>query len=264
MTRPEATLKKDAATSLTLSETELEQVRSDREGLEWLHEFLAEEGALETVQPGGAPSATPISGQAFDLIVEFEVTGEQAYTQRYRRPVWPKGQSGVTIGIGYDVGYAAKPLLWADWVRAIPDAMITALEGALGVTGTPASAVAKRLQSTVDVPWQGAIKVHREKVLPRWVGLVERSLSNTGMIGPDCLGALVSLTYNRGASFGKPGARYREMRNIKSHLASREFRAIPDEFRSMKRLWPDLTGLQKRREREARLFEQGLAALPSG
>jgi len=25
-----------------------------------------------------------------------------------------------------------------------------------------------------------------------------------------------------------------------------------------------LTGLQKRREREARLFEQGLAALPSG
>ena len=120
MTRPEATLKKDPATSLTLSETELEQVRSDREGLEWLHEFLAEEGALETVQPGGAPSATPISGQAFDLIVEFEVTGEQAYTQRYRRPVWPKGQSGVTIGIGYDVGYACPfRKFHPAWIRIV-------------------------------------------------------------------------------------------------------------------------------------------------
>jgi hypothetical protein len=53
------------------------------------------------------------------------------------------------------------------------------------------------------------------------------------------------------------------MRNIKSHMASKEFTAIPDEFRSMKRLWPDMRGLQKRREREAELFEKGLAELPS-
>ena len=66
--------------------------------------------------------------------------------------------------------------------------MITALEAALGVTGAAANAVANRLQATVDVPWQAAITVHREKVLPRWVGLVERNLSNTSMIGPDCLG----------------------------------------------------------------------------
>jgi GH24 family phage-related lysozyme (muramidase) len=254
---------KDAAGSLTLSETELEQVRSDREALEWLHDYLAAEGALETVQPGGAPSATPISGEAFDLIVEFEVSGEQAYTKKYRKPVWPEGQSGVTIGIGYDVGYASKPQLWADWGGPIPDAMIAALESALGVTGTPANAVAKKLQARVDVPWQSAIKVHREKVLPRWVGLVERSLPNAGMIGPDCLGALVSLTYNRGASFGKAGARFREMRNIKTHMAAKAFAEIPDEFRSMARLWPKMKGLQKRREREARLFEKGLSALPS-
>ena len=252
-------MKKDAAKDLTLTEDELEQVRSDREAFEW----LVTESALETVQPGGAPSTTPVSEEAFNLIVEFEVSGEQAYTKRYRKPVWPKGQSGVTIGIGYDVGYASKPQLRADWDGAIPDPMITALEAALGVTGAAANAVANRLQATVDVPWQAAIAVHREKVLPRWVGLVERNLSNTSMIGPDCLGALVSLTYNRGASFGKDGARYREMRNIKAHMAAKAFGDIPDEFRSMKRLWPDMKGLQKRREREALLFERGLAALPS-
>src|SRR5262245_4055265 len=251
---------KDAESDLTLSEAELEQVRSDREALEWLHEA---EGSLETVQPSGAPSSTPISSEAFDLIVEFEVSGEQAYTKKYRKPVWPEGRSGVTIGIGYDVGYASKPQLWADWGGGIDDAMIKALEGALGVTGAPANAVAKNLTPKVDVPWQSAIKVHRDKVLPRWVGLVEGRLSNTATIGPDCLGALVSLTYNRGASFGQDGARYREMQNIKAHMAAKAFGKIPAEFRSMKRLWPNMKGLQKRREREAQLFERGLAALAS-
>jgi GH24 family phage-related lysozyme (muramidase) len=256
-------MKRAAATDLTLTEDELEQVRADREGLEWLHEYVAAESPLETVQPGGAPSTTPISGESFDLIVEFEVTGEQTYTKKYRKPVWPKGQSGVTIGIGYDVGYASKLQLRADWGGAIPDPMITALETALGVTGVAANAVANRLQAKVDVPWHAAIEVHRNKVLLRWVGLVERNLSNTGMIGPDCLGALVSLTYNRGASFGKAGARFQEMRNIKAHMVAKAFGDIPDKFRSMKRLWPDMKGLQKRREREALLFERGLAALPS-
>jgi hypothetical protein len=128
------------------------------------------------------------------------------------------------------------------------------------VTGTP-NAVAKRLQARST--FRGRARSTFTARCCRWVGLVERSLPNTGAIGPDCLGALVSLTYNRGASFGKAGARYREMRNIKAHMAAKAFGDIPDEFRSMKRLWPDMTGLQKRREREARLFQRGLAALPS-
>jgi hypothetical protein len=37
------------------------------------------------------------------------------------------------------------------------------------------------------------------------------------------------------------------------------YASIPGEFRSMKRLWPTVPGLRKRREREARLFERGLA-----
>jgi hypothetical protein len=69
------------AVDLTLNEAELEQVRSDREGLEWLHEFLTEEGALETVQPGGAPSATPISGEAFDL----DLYPRTAWSSRFRQ-----------------------------------------------------------------------------------------------------------------------------------------------------------------------------------
>ena len=257
------TTAKDAATDpveAPLDEAELEQARADREGLAWWAEYVAETKGLETQQLGGAGSATPISQKAFDLIVEFEVSSKAVYERKYRSTIWPKEQSGVTIGIGYDVGYATKAQLWSDWKGAIPDAMITALERALGVTGAPADAVARQLRSSVDISFDSAIVVHRGKVVPRWVALVERNLPNTGALKPDALGALVSLTYNRGATFAKAGERYREMRSIKAHMAAREFAKVPADLRGMKRIWPNVPGLQSRREREAKLFEAGLAA----
>jgi GH24 family phage-related lysozyme (muramidase) len=238
-----------------ISQEDLDQARGEREGLEW----LKEQSELEL--PGGAPSQTPISTDAFNLIVEFEVSSEQVYSKQYRQPTWPQGASGLTIGIGYDVGYVTKVQLWGDWKDAIPDAMISALEPALGVTGLPARQITQGLKTKVDVPWDAAISVHRGKVIPLWVGLVERSLPNTNPIGPDCLGALVSLTYNRGASFDKVGDRYLEMRNIKTDMQGERYSDIPGEYRSMKRLWPTVRGLRDRREREAELFEAGLASL---
>jgi GH24 family phage-related lysozyme (muramidase) len=93
--------------------------------------------------------------------------------------------------------------------------------------------------------------------------LSEAELEQVRADRPDRLGALVSLTYNRGASYDTPGARYKEMRNIKSHMTAEDFERIPGDIRAMKRLWPGVAGLRKRREREARLFEQGFAALSS-
>lgn len=242
--------------NLTITEEELDQARAEREGEETAIE--ADMGDLETAQPGGTPSATAISGKAFDLIVEFEVSSEQVYTRKYRSTIWPGGASGVTIGIGYDLGYATRAQLAADFGTALPQETIRALDPALGLTGAAAQQVARRLSGSVDVPWTAAIMVHRGKVIPRWVGLVERSLPNTAALGPDCLGALVSLTYNRGASFAKDGDRFAEMRAIRTHMAARDFGSISGELRSMKRLWPTVPGLQKRREREAVLFERGL------
>ena len=51
------------------------------------------------------------------------------------------------------------------------------------------------------------------------------------------------------------------MRQIKAHMAALNFAAIPVDIRAMKRLWPDDPGLTERREREAKLFEDGLAGL---
>jgi hypothetical protein len=66
-----------------------------------------------------------------------------------------------------------------------------------------------------------------------------------------------------GASFDQPGARYREMRNVKALMTAERFSGIPAELRKMKRLWtsPSVRGVALRREQEARLFEQGLGAI---
>jgi len=253
----------DEPNEAPLDEAVLGQARSDREGLEWWLDRLRQEDATEAAQLSGAGSATPISVKAFDLIVEFEVSSKQVYENKYRGTIWPGGASGVTIGIGYDVGYTTVAQLRADWIETISAAMIATLERAVGVQGAPVKALTTALRPSVNIPFGSAITVHRGKVMPRWVALVERALPNTGRLGPDSLGALVSLTYNRGASYANSGERFREMRAIKTHMTNRAFTKIPAQFRSMKRLWPTVPGLQTRRAREARLFEASLAATPS-
>jgi hypothetical protein len=234
-------------------------VRGFRDGQQWL---LDHQRQMVTFDAGNGPAIAPsrtISDRAFDLIVALEVTSQAVYERNYLHPTWPQGASGVTIGIGYDVGYVTKTLLWQDWQGTIPDAMIKALEPAIGVKGPDVDHLAHGLRGRVNVPWTAAIAVHRTKVIPKWVGLTEKALPNTGELSGDSLGALASLAYNRGASFDSEGTRYQEMRAIKADMASKKFSDIPTQIRNMKRLWPTLKGLRVRRDLEAQLFQDGLA-----
>lgn len=247
-----------------LTEAELEAARRDREGAAFLRDGTAPaDPTVEGTPIHHAPSDTPISGRAFDLIVEFEVSSRAVYERKYRGAIWPGESSGVTIGIGYDVGFVTDAQLHDDWGGVVPRAMLDALLRVNGITGLDAKAAAASLGGQIDIPFDDAIRVHRGITIPRWVGLTEEALPNTALLSPDGLGALVSLTYNRGASYsdhrdpdGKD--RFREMRNIRAHMAARAFARIPGEIRGMERLWPGTPGLQKRREREAELFEDGL------
>lgn len=212
-------------------------------------------GSGTSATSGGAPSNSPISQRAIDLIVEAEVTSKAVYERRYRHPIWPGGLSGVTVGIGYDVGHQSTAQVDKDWTGVIDPGMVNLLKSACGKKGAAAQAFLKQV-ANVDIPFDKAMQVFLKNDVPRWVGIVERALPNIKdpHITPNRLGALVSLTYNRGASFSKAGSRYTEMNNIRRHMAGRQFALIPDEFRSMKRLWPNMAGLRTRREAEAVLF----------
>lgn len=200
------------------------------------------------------------SQAAFDLLVAEEVSSEAVYKRKYRRPEWPGEQSGATIGIGYDLGQTPKNIIIEDWKGRVPQSMLDAMVSASGATGTKGKAATARIKKLVDIPWETALAVHEEKVVPRWESTLQKALPNTSRLTPDCFGALLSLTFNRGPSFSTPGDRYREMRAIKKHMENEDFRSIPAELRAMKRLWPNSSGLRKRRDTEARMFERGLSA----
>lgn len=94
----------------------------------------------------------------------------------------------------------------------------------------------------VNNTWPGAIRLH-----------------------PKARAALISCAYNRGTSLTKrasdPMDRRREMRDMQEAVSHRDYRQMAQLFRSMKRIWEGrgLSGLLRRREREAELCEQAHA-----
>ena len=44
-----------------------------------------------------------ISRKAIEMIIKHEVGGRAVYEKRYQKPIWAGGDSGCTIGLGYDV-----------------------------------------------------------------------------------------------------------------------------------------------------------------
>jgi len=224
-----------------------------------------ERKAYDETNPVALPvrrAALPaISDKAVELIVTFEVTSEAAYNRLYVHPVWPHGQSGCTIGVGYDLGYVTAQRMTADWGAQLAAADLALLGGVCGLKGAPAQQALARVQA-VSVPFAAANAVFRQVTLQRTVSQTIAALPKAEQLKPDCLGALVSLVYNRGPSFGAQGDRYTEMRAIAADVASGNLSDIPKQFRSMKRLWenqPNMQGLVRRRELEALLFEDGLA-----
>jgi len=199
-----------------------------------------------------------ISQEAFDLIVAEEVSSKATYIKKYQTPEWPGASSGVTIAIGYDLGQANKAKIEADWKGLVSDEMLEVMKSCAGVTGVSAKSLTAKVKKQITIPWEKAIEVFENKDIPQWENTVIKALPNTELLSPDQFGALVSLAYNRGASFNNVGGRYQEMRQIKEAMKAKEFNKIPGYFRAMKRLWPNLVGLRNRREHEAKLFEKGL------
>lgn len=197
-----------------------------------------------------------ISQGAIDLIVASEVTSKQAYDAKYKHPTWPGGASGVTIGIGYDLGYQTQAEIAKDW-KTQSAAVLNRLIACAGVKGQLAQTYTNTMKDVV-IPWDNAMGVFINHDIPKWEAICAAQLPNFTRLPADCKGALVSLAYNRGASFTTAGDRYKEMRAIRTNMILGNLDAIPEDFRAMKRLWPNMKGLRIRRDAEAYLFQKGL------
>ena len=100
--------------NLASDEVALKDARGQRERRALALE-LGMDNLAASVDRGFPPSSTQISQRATNLIIYFEVTGETAYRKLYKHPEWPGEQSGVTVGIGYDLSYASKKTFKTEW-----------------------------------------------------------------------------------------------------------------------------------------------------
>lgn len=202
-----------------------------------------------------------ISRAAFDLIVTAEVTNAAYYEKHYRRSLeHPSDNSGPTGGCGYDFGTQTRAQILADWSGKVSDATLKIIAGAAGLRGEKAEAYCRKNRGLIDIPFDVAMDVFSNRNVPQYYAVMRRYLPRVELLAPDCQGVLLSITFNRDAGgFVEAGPRYAEMRQIRDCVKSGELERIPALIRSMKRLWPATSGLVPRREREAVLFEKGLA-----
>jgi len=211
----------------------------------------------------GLPEPSPdIPTRSVAFIAREEVGGRRYYDTQCTRPTWPGGASGVTIGVGYDLGYQAA--FDVDWSDLLPPAQMASLRPWLGRKGQAASAGPAQLTG-ISIPWHAAWMVFIRRTLPAEITATRATFTGPVLLPPLCLGVLVSLVYNRGTAMvdtpGYPGSR-KEMRDIRDAVAAGRAADVPAALRAMKRLWPEGNGLRDRREREAKLFEEGLASGP--
>lgn len=200
-----------------------------------------------------------ISKRAIELIIQHEVGGRAYYDKKLQAPIWAGGESGVTIGMGYDLGYNSEKQFMLDWSGAINLNFINALRPTIGIKGPQAKAMLKGEILNVRIPYNTAYEVFVKSSLPRYYAMTKKIYPNMDLLNLDTQGALVSVVYNRGNKL--EGDSRAEMRAIVDLIALQDYEGIAEQIEKSKRLWENkgLDGLVLRRESEADLVRDSMA-----
>jgi GH24 family phage-related lysozyme (muramidase) len=205
-----------------------------------------------------------LSKKSLDLILEFEVGGGENYYNKFlKNPAWPEGQSGVTIGVGYDLGYVNKTEFSEDW-KDLPKEIFDRLYKVVGIKGYNAKNLIRGLRDIV-IPWELSLQVFNNKTVKKFWNLTRDTFPNFDNLPEDAKGGLVSLVFNRGSAL--EGDRRREMKLIRDGMRitnifdQKSLSFIANQIRNMKRIWAGGSiekGMNRRRDAEAKLIEQSL------
>jgi GH24 family phage-related lysozyme (muramidase) len=205
-----------------------------------------------------------LSKKSLDLILEFEVGGGENYYNKFlKNPTWPGEQSGVTIGVGYDLGYVNKSEFSEDW-KDLPKEIFDRLYKVVGIKGIAAKNLVRGLKD-ITIPWDISLKVFNNKTVAKFWNLTKETFPNFDNLPEDAKGGLVSLVFNRGN--GLEGDRRREMKLIRdgmqlvSTFDQKALTFIANQIRNMKRIWIGGSiekGMSRRRDAEAKIIEESL------
>jgi GH24 family phage-related lysozyme (muramidase) len=206
------------------------------------------------------PKCIGLSDKTYDLILKYEVGGgKNYYNKALKNPTYPGGASGVTIGIGYDLGYNTSTQFQNDWMQHLDGPSYNALLNTIGKKGIAAKNCISSVKN-ISVSWEAAESVFQSDTLPRFINETKKAFPGCDKLHPDAFGVLVSLVFNRGGSV--VGASRVEMNNIKKAITGEIktlnlYHYIAGQIVAMKRLWvgKGLDGLLTRRDEEARIVK---------
>ena len=190
----------------------------------------------------------------YRLIIKHEVTSRQHYTRSLQSPVVPPLESGVTIGIGYDLGHTSAAQIRRDWQPHVTAAQLNLLVACAGLRGDRAR---NHLASTptlraIVISWDRAVEVFYNAILPIHAANAVRVYRDLVRIHPIEQTAIVGSVFNRGADVSDTDRR-REMRALITAIQNDDDTSMASHIRSTKRLWQNTNarGLLTRREEEA-------------
>jgi hypothetical protein len=199
-----------------------------------------------------------LSKKAIDLIIQHEVGGRAYYDKKLQAPIWAGGESGITIGMGYDLGYNTEKQFMGDWSDKINLNYINALRPTLGLKAQQAKSLLKGEILNVRIPYNTAYEVFVKSSIPRYYAMTLKIYPDMIHLNEDTQGALVSVVYNRGNKL--EGDSRIEMRAIVDLVKNKNYEGIAEEIEKSKRLWENrgLDGLVLRREAEADLVRDSI------
>lgn len=196
-----------------------------------------------------------ISKASKDLILYYETGGAAYYAGHLAKPTVPPGFSGVTIGIGYDLGYNSPSQIKSDWEGRLPPQQVSRLASCAGKTGASARAALSRV-SDIRIPWVTALEVYDVRTVPRFATMTEAAYANIKTMNPDIQGVILSTSFNRGTAM--TGDRRRELLWTRNDIIAGKMKNLPSYQLQMRRLWPTIKGLQRRYTAHAGLIEKSI------
>src|ERR1051325_1334012 len=166
-----------------------------------------------------------ISRKTVDFIIGEEVSSPQVYERKYQHPVWPKGYSGITVGLGYDLGYATREEVKEDWSSRVKPEHLQYMYQCCGIIGEEAGKLVRHPNiAAISIPYTEAYSVFIKRSLPKYAKQTLDIYPGVEDLLPDAAGALLSMVYNRGASL--EGDRRKEMKAIVPLIKTKNYKGI--------------------------------------
>src|ERR1051325_3989758 len=129
----------------------------------------------------------PLTEKAKNLIFQYEVIDQPSD--------WPGGDSGITIGLGYDLGYESAGDFQNDWAPLLSAGDFTTLTQVVGLKGTEAKAKAPSLK-TIKIKSSETETAFLERSVPKYQKLTQPVIPGVDALPAGAQGAHSTLVSN--------------------------------------------------------------------